>query len=85
MRFRLSKAGLSFANAPVQSFVSPLCNRIKLRGYPEGKRMTNRNILILGDKLVQLIGKQKGMTHPAIDAIVAIVDRRLDANRKKAA
>ena len=47
--------------------------------------MTNRNILILGDKLVQLIGKQKGMTHPAIDAIVALVDRRLDANRNKAA
>jgi hypothetical protein len=37
------------------------------------------------DKLVQLIGKQKGMSLPAVDAIVALVDARLDANRKKAA
>jgi hypothetical protein len=37
------------------------------------------------DKLVQLIAKQKGLSHPAIDAIVALVDARLDANRKKAA
>jgi hypothetical protein len=37
------------------------------------------------DKLVQLIGKQKGMSNKAVDAIVALVDRRLDANRKKAA
>ncbi len=37
------------------------------------------------DKLVQLIAKQKGLSHPAIDAIVALVDKRLEANRKKAA
>ena len=37
------------------------------------------------DKLVQLIAKQKGLSHPAIDAIVALVDSRLEANRKKAA
>jgi len=37
------------------------------------------------DKLVQLIAKQKGLSHPAIDAQVALVDARLDANRKKAA
>jgi hypothetical protein len=37
------------------------------------------------DKLVQLIGKQKGLSHPAIDAGVALVDARLEANRKKAA
>ncbi len=37
------------------------------------------------DKLVQLIAKQKGLSHPAIDAQVALVDSRLDANRKKAA
>ena len=37
------------------------------------------------DKLVQLIAKQKGLSHPAIDAQVALVDQRLDANRKKAA
>ncbi len=37
------------------------------------------------DKLVQLIAKQKGLGHPTIDAIVALVDARLEANRKKAA
>ncbi len=37
------------------------------------------------DKLVQLIAKQKGLSHPAIDAQVALVDRRIEANRKKAA
>jgi hypothetical protein len=37
------------------------------------------------DKLVQLIAKQKGMSHPVIDATVALVDSRLDANRKKQA
>ena len=37
------------------------------------------------DKLVQLIAQQKGLSHPAIDAQVALVDARLEANRKKAA
>ncbi len=37
------------------------------------------------DKLVQLIAKQKAMSHPVIDATVALVDARLEANRKKAA
>ena len=37
------------------------------------------------DKLVQLIAAQKGLHHPAIDAQVALVDRRLEANRKKTA
>ena len=37
------------------------------------------------DKLVQLIARQKGLSHPTIDATVALVDARLDANRKKAA
>ncbi len=37
------------------------------------------------DKLVQLIAKQKGLSHPVIDQIVALVDSRLDANRQKAA
>jgi hypothetical protein len=37
------------------------------------------------DKLVQLIAKQKGLSQPAIDAQVALVDARLEANRKKAA
>jgi hypothetical protein len=33
---------------------------------------------------VQLIAKQKGMSHPVIDANVALVDSRLEMNRKKA-
>src|SRR5215470_5781432 len=37
------------------------------------------------DKLVQLIAAQKGLRHPIIDAGVALVDSRLDANRRKAA
>jgi hypothetical protein len=37
------------------------------------------------DRLVQVIAKQKGLSHPAIDAQVALVDERLAANRKKAA
>jgi hypothetical protein len=37
------------------------------------------------DKLVQLIAAQKGLHHPAIDAQVALVDARLEANRRKAA
>jgi hypothetical protein len=37
------------------------------------------------DRLVQLIAKQKGLSHPVIDATVALVDSRLEANRKKAA
>jgi hypothetical protein len=37
------------------------------------------------DKLVQLIAQQRGLSHPVIDGIVALVDSRLEANRKKAA
>jgi hypothetical protein len=37
------------------------------------------------DKLVQLIAAQMSLHHPAIDAQVALVDARLEANRKKAA
>jgi hypothetical protein len=37
------------------------------------------------DKLVQLVARQKGLSHPAIDRIVALVDERLEANRRKAA
>ena len=37
------------------------------------------------DKLVQLIAAQKGLHHPVIDANVALVDARLEINRKKAA
>jgi hypothetical protein len=34
------------------------------------------------DKLVQLVARQNGMRHPILDQVVALVDRRLDANRK---
>ena len=37
------------------------------------------------DKLVQLIGRQKGRSHPVIDANVELVDRLLSANRARAA
>ncbi|MGY4435018.1 isoaspartyl peptidase/L-asparaginase-like protein (Ntn-hydrolase superfamily) [Bradyrhizobium sp. F1.13.1] len=37
------------------------------------------------DKLVQLIARQKGLSHPVIDANVALVDELLEKNRKKAA
>jgi hypothetical protein len=36
------------------------------------------------DKLVKLIGAQKGMRSAEVDEIVATVDARLDANRKAA-
>jgi hypothetical protein len=34
--------------------------------------------------LVQLIARQKGLSHPVIDGIVSLVNSRLAANRKKA-
>jgi hypothetical protein len=36
------------------------------------------------DKLVQQIAAQKGLRHPVIDGIVELVDKRLEANRRKA-
>lgn len=36
------------------------------------------------DKLVQLVARQLGLRHPAIDRIVELVDTRLHANREKA-
>jgi hypothetical protein len=35
------------------------------------------------DKLVQLIAAQRGLHHPAIDAQVALVDARLEANARR--
>jgi hypothetical protein len=37
------------------------------------------------DLLVQLVAHQLKMSHPVLDQIVALVDKRLEANRKKAA
>ena len=63
--------------AAAQSLVRPAsAARALQNGAPNIER---------ADKLVQLIAKQKGLSHPAIDAQVALVDERLAANRKKAA
>jgi hypothetical protein len=63
--------------AAAQSLVRPAsAARALNNGVPNIER---------ADKLVQLIAKQKGLSHPVIDAGVALVDQRLEANRKKAA
>jgi hypothetical protein len=63
--------------AAAQSLVRPAsAARALQNGAPNIER---------ADKLVQLIAKQKGLSHPVIDATVALVDERLAANRKKAA
>jgi hypothetical protein len=63
--------------AAAQSLVRPAsAARALNNGVPNIER---------ADKLVQLIAKQKGLSHPVIDQIVALVDSRLEANRKKAA
>jgi hypothetical protein len=63
--------------AAAQSLVRPAsAARALQNGAPNIER---------ADKLVQLIAKQKGLSNPAIDAQVALVDERLEANRKKAA
>jgi len=63
--------------AAAQSLVRPAS---AARALQNGAQFIER-----ADKLVQLIAKQKGLSHPAIDAQVALVDARLEANRKKAA
>ncbi|HZQ00024.1 MAG TPA: hypothetical protein VFB13_10825 [Reyranella sp.] len=63
--------------AAAQSLVRPAsAARALNNGMPNIER---------ADKLVQLIARQKGLSHPVIDAGVALVDARLEANRKKAA
>ena len=63
--------------AAAQSLVRPAsAARALNNGLPNIER---------ADKLVQLIAKQKGLSHPVIDATVALVDARLEANMKKAA
>ena len=62
--------------AAAQSLVRPAsAARALSNGVPNIER---------ADKLVQLIARQKGKNHPVIDAIVDLVDRRLEQNRKKA-
>jgi len=63
--------------AAAQSLVRPAsAARALQNGVPNIER---------ADKLVQLIARQKGLSHPAIDAQVALVDARLAANRQKVA
>src|ERR1700730_13668551 len=63
--------------AAAQSLVRPAsAARALNNGLPNIER---------ADKLVQLIPRQKGLSHPVIDAGVALVDARLETNRKKAA
>ena len=63
--------------AAAQSLVRPAsAARALQNGAPNIER---------ADKLVQLIAKQKGLSLKAIDDQVALVDRRIEANRKKAA
>ena len=63
--------------AAAQSLVRPAsAARALYNGAPNIER---------ADKLVQLIAKQKGLSHPVIDATVALVDSLLEVNRKKAA
>jgi len=60
--------------AAAQSLVRPAsAARALTNGVPNIER---------ADKLVQLIARQKGLSHPVIDGIVALVDTRLEANRK---
>jgi hypothetical protein len=63
--------------AAAQSLVRPAsAARALQNGAPNIER---------ADKLVQLIARQRGLTHPAIDSQVELVDRRLEKNRKAAA
>src|SRR5499426_2175425 len=63
--------------AAAQSLVRPAsAARALNNGVPNIER---------ADKLVQAIAAQKGLHHPTIDATVALVDSRLEANRRKAA
>ena len=62
--------------AAAQSLVRPAsAARALQNGAPNIER---------ADKLVQLIARQRGLSHPAIDAQVELVDRRLEQNRKAA-
>ena len=62
--------------AAAQSLVRPAS---AARALANGAQFIER-----ADKLVQLVAKQKGLSHPEIDRIVALVDSRLGANRAKA-
>ena len=61
--------------AAAQSLVRPAsAARAVQNGAPHIER---------ADKLVQLIARQQGLSHPVLDATVALIDRRLEANRRR--
>src|SRR5712691_10632359 len=83
------------ATRSVYNFVVDLCVKlgaarddlVPFEKYAAAARALNNGVpnIERADKLVQLIAAQKGLRNPVIDATVALVDARLEANRKKAA
>jgi len=65
-----------YANAALSLLSPSSAARALYGGAPNIERV---------DRLVQAIAKQKGISHPAIDEVVSLVDAQLDLNRKKAA
>ena len=81
--YERSRNGFAWLTAP-GAFAGGL-----LAGVPQGETFDwlihPEDLARVRETLVQLIAAQKGLHHPAIDAQVALVDARLEANRKKAA
>jgi hypothetical protein len=65
-----------YANAALSLMTPSSAARAVAAGAPNIERT---------DRLVKAIGAQKGMRSAAVDEIVAVVDARLEANRRKAA
>ncbi len=65
-----------YANAALSLLSPSSAARALYGGAPNIERV---------DRLVQAIAKQKGISHPAIDEVVGLVDAQLELNRKKAA
>jgi len=65
-----------YANAALSLLSPSSAARALYGGSPNIERV---------DRLVQAIAKQKGLSHPAIDEVVGLVDAQLELNRKKAA
>jgi hypothetical protein len=64
-----------YANAALSLLSPSSAARALYGGAPNIERV---------DRLVQAIAKQKGMSNPAIDEVVKLVDAQLEINRKKA-
>jgi hypothetical protein len=65
-----------YANAALSLMTPSSAARAVAAGAPNIERT---------DRLVKAIGAQKGLRSAAVDEIVAVVDARLEANRRKAA